>query len=439
LRQILETPVERELSAAQLADAEQQARQLANDLAEHERLEVERARVEQTWQAQRDAMQQAVEQARSILRAAGMVELNLLSDLRAFLVMCEQRRELEKVEQSQRELESALAARLEATLALEAEVRAERTTMLSGVEELRLLLEQVGIGAEDVDAALVAYDQRHDQAERYQRLQALVQGLERERKALLHAQTLEQLKEQHASLVAESQSLRAQYPEWDATVSERSDAALEAALGDVQQRISVAQGALAAIERRVQEGTAGYRSLAEVDEEIERMQERIRVLQHAGHALELALHSLADASEEYHRNFLPRLSRWLSAQLSALSDGHYQSVEIDRADLKVRVEAPALHAMVPPAFLGESVQAQVYLLLRLGLAELIGDGRESLPFLLDDPFESYDDARLRRALNLLLDSSARTQLLFFTKDKSVADWFAAQALDAAQHRLHTLA
>jgi uncharacterized protein YhaN len=61
-----------------------------------------------------------------------------------------------------------------------------------------------------------------------------------------------------------------------------------------------------------------------------------------------------------------------------------------------------------------------------------GNG-ESIPLLLDDPFSSYDDQRLERALDLLARLSAQNQVLLFTCREDVVR--AAEAVNAPVLRL----
>ena len=384
-------------------------------------------------------MQRVVDDTRAILKAAGMVELNLLADLRSFLVMCENRKELDKVEAQLKDLDAALAPRLESTLGIESDIRTERSRLTDLEEELRLVLAKAGIAAANVSAGLKLYNQRSEQAERYLRIQGILQSLERERKALLRSFTLEQLKKQADVLGQTLKSLLTAYPALSGQKTDRSEEALDESLFEIQHRINTANHALGAVDARLQEGTAGYRTLAEVEEEIVREQARMELLAFDGKALSVALDLLIAASDDYHRNFLPRLNHLMASSLERVTNGHYSRVQVERSDLRVRVEVPEVQQLMAPEHLSQGIQDQIYLLLRFGLAEMMSEGRESLPFLLDDPFVNYDHAHLMLTLNLLSKVAESSQLLLFTKDEVIVEWFKANHFDPALHRLHELA
>ena len=75
--------------------------------------------------------------------------------------------------------------------------------------------------------------------------------------------------------------------------------------------------------------------------------------------------------------------------------------------------------------------------MRVGLAQHMSAIGESVPLILDDPFVDVDSRRLPRMLHFLLGLSERMQVLFFTQDESVVQWFEEHA-QGGQHRLHNL-
>jgi uncharacterized protein YhaN len=438
LLSLLELPAAAEISSEQLTGLEQYLRDLREDLKELDRLEQQQAQLASELQFRREAMQRVVDDTRAILKAAGLVELNLLADLRSFLVMCENRKELDKVEAQLKDLEAGLTPRLESTLTIESDIRTERSKLTDLEEEMRLVLAKAGIAAAGVAEGLKLYNQRSEQAERFLRIQGILQSLERECKALLRSFTLEQLKKQAEIFGQTVNNLLVAYPALADQKSERSEESLQESLFEIQHRINTVNHALSAVEARLQAGTAGYRSLAEVEEEIVREQARMEHLAFDGRALNVALDLLAAASDDYHRNFLPRLNHLMAASLKRVTGGHYSRVQIERSDLRVRVEVPEVQQLMSPEQLSQGIQDQIYLLLRFGLAEMMSEGRESLPFLLDDPFVNYDHSHLMLTLNMLAKVAEHSQLLLFTKDEVIVDWFKGSRFDPALHRLHEL-
>ena len=57
---------------------------------------------------------------------------------------------------------------------------------------------------------------------------------------------------------------------------------------------------------------------------------------------------------------------------------------------------------------------QLYLCLRLGLAETFAERAESLPIILDDVLVNFDPGRAASVAEALADTAERHQVLFFT-------------------------
>jgi uncharacterized protein YhaN len=60
-----------------------------------------------------------------------------------------------------------------------------------------------------------------------------------------------------------------------------------------------------------------------------------------------------------------------------------------------------------------------------------------VPLVLDDPFVDVDSRRLLRIMEFLLELSGRMQILIFTKDREMLEWFSERAT-GVNHRLHSL-
>jgi len=81
---------------------------------------------------------------------------------------------------------------------------------------------------------------------------------------------------------------------------------------------------------------------------------------------------------------------------------------------------------------------QLYLALRLALLETHLDGREPLPFIVDDILIMFDDARAAAALQALARLSERTQVVFFTHHDHLVR-LASETLPEHALFIHTLA
>ena len=92
---------------------------------------------------------------------------------------------------------------------------------------------------------------------------------------------------------------------------------------------------------------------------------------------------------------------------------------------------------IAPDGLSEGTRDQLFLALRLAAVEQALDDGHALPFVADDLFASFDEARAHAAFRGLASLAHRTQVLVFTHHEHVARL--AEACGAALHRLDAAA
>jgi hypothetical protein len=190
---------------------------------------------------------------------------------------------------------------------------------------------------------------------------------------------------------------------------------------------------------RVAENAAGVaaergRSLRSVPEAEEHMvsaeTEVARVIELA-ETLHLTGSFLTDAQEQIHRTIAPVLTDTLRAWLPQVTAGRYTDATVNPATLEVKVCGPQRkwrHA----DRLSIGTAEQVYLLLRVALAQHLSTTGESCPLLLDDVTVQADAERTVNILDLLLALSADRQVVVFAQAPGVAEW-AREHLGDARH------
>src|SRR6185369_3140080 len=105
------------------------------------------------------------------------------------------------------------------------------------------------------------------------------------------------------------------------------------------------------------------------------------------------------------------LERRMVSDLDRVTQGRYRRVAVDDTDLGIRVYAPERRDWVDVSTLSQGTLDLVYLAARIGLVRLVtGDRRP--PLVLDDPFVTLDDARAKRALELLREVSRDFQVIY---------------------------
>lgn len=136
-------------------------------------------------------------------------------------------------------------------------------------------------------------------------------------------------------------------------------------------------------------------------------------------ALALAYRELTAAIEEYQASYRDRLSRVGGDHFSRLTGVGGRQVVLDEG-FSVSVREPDGRT-VAPGQLSQGAQDQLYLSLRLAIADLMA-GEVSLPFVFDDPFLNFDRDRLghvRRTLNALAEER---QVLILSHREDLVDW-----------------
>jgi DNA repair protein SbcC/Rad50 len=119
-----------------------------------------------------------------------------------------------------------------------------------------------------------------------------------------------------------------------------------------------------------------------------------------------------------------------------VTTGRYQDVTVDPETLQVRVRLTdgTLHAA---GLLSHGTTEQVYLLLRMAMAERLVAGEESCPLLLDDVTVHCDPGRTQAILDLLARVAEDRQVVLFTQEADVVAW-ASENLTDDRHRIVSL-
>ncbi|NLW89116.1 MAG: AAA family ATPase [Clostridiaceae bacterium] len=161
---------------------------------------------------------------------------------------------------------------------------------------------------------------------------------------------------------------------------------------------------------------------SEIEERIDQIEERIRHAREYYDSLVLAAEAMSEASSEMERIFAPQVNEIAGRYLAKLSGKKYAAMRFDR-DFSVEISDRSDGIYRDADFFSAGTVDQVYLALRLAIADMIDPSEEKMPLLLDDALVQYDDARARLAVRLFDELSSRRQIIMFTCHKSVEDLF----------------
>jgi hypothetical protein len=187
----------------------------------------------------------------------------------------------------------------------------------------------------------------------------------------------------------------------------------------------------AAAKADMERALAGYRELAEIQEELAGACQRRAYLESEAAALDTALAALERAAETRHRLLAPELNRRVGDIISHLTRGRYRKVRIDE-ELAVTVSTPEDKRQVDLTALSAGTVDQFYFAVRVAMADLISQNRK-LPLFMDDPFMQYSTDRLQEVLRFVGDLARERQILLFTcRDQEQAG---LDAQDIPYHRI----
>jgi uncharacterized protein YhaN len=196
-----------------------------------------------------------------------------------------------------------------------------------------------------------------------------------------------------------------------AKITQRTDELEQESTGVIEQRLSARQafdaisgGADAATaESRRQEALAAMAVAAE----------RYLKLATASRLLRWAIDRYRDRQQG------PLLAR-ASEIFAGLTLGRYQKLLVDSDQEPPTLVARREGAVVGVPGLSEGTRDQLYLALRLAALELHLNQSSPLPFIADDLFINFDEARSKAGLQALKELSASTQVIFLTHHDHLA-------------------
>jgi uncharacterized protein YhaN len=178
----------------------------------------------------------------------------------------------------------------------------------------------------------------------------------------------------------------------------------------------------------------GLPSVAAAEEAVAAARAELSRVESVATVLDRTLDLLRQSEEQVHRDLAPVLKEAVRAALPRITDGRYVDAAVDPRDLRVQVKEATSGQWREAARLSEGAREQVYLLLRVALAEHLVTTGETSPLFLDEVTAQADDGRRDALLGLLHDLSRDRQVVVFTHDTRIAAW-AAEHLDTERDAL----
>ena len=407
-----------ELRRLRLPASPESLRHLAEEMAASRRGREEL----NVWTERRDLLNEAVRTGRAAFeRILGVrgdpISHEPVEAMKLYLAGCRERAKLARLAAERPRLESRLAdRRLAEKAAFEAAALRE-----SGERRVRDAASLVGLSQSDIESLVGGLQNwRLGRQKRLKELEAERRDWAT-REALLAGHTSEEI-EREAKDAADLSARLLSAIDTRQLAAVGPDADLESHVVDLRSALNEVTRSVGEINARLGEQRKRSRSVAEAEERLARSEVELDRVLNLDAILAQTQGFLEKAQERVHRTIAPILRDTLNKWLPRTTMGRYAEAMVDPATLEVRIRDSG-GTWREAALVSQGTAEQVYLLLRIALAEhLTRESGEICPVVLDDVLVQTDDDRKRTILALLHEISTERQIILFTMEQIAVDW-----------------
>ena len=189
---------------------------------------------------------------------------------------------------------------------------------------------------------------------------------------------------------------------------------------------SALKAELAAIKEKIKAVTASTPPVAVLERQKEELIAKIKAYREYTDTSDLALTTLDEAFRDLRKNYSEVLDQRTAEIFTRLSDDRYLSVNVSKS-MELSVTTSDAFGTKESGYLSRGTEDQLYLAMRLAVAELITNEGEKLPIFADDSLSQYDDGRTKKAFSFLKEYAKDKQIIMFTCHSFIKS--AAESLD----------
>jgi uncharacterized protein YhaN len=205
-------------------------------------------------------------------------------------------------------------------------------------------------------------------------------------------------------------------PEDEPALPDRS-AELEA----LQVRVRQQRDALAELVGQLEGAESHLLDVSRAVEAEARADAEVRRLTALAEDLDIASEILGAAQQKVHADIAPVLNETIRPWVPRITCGRYDDIRVNPATLELEAHE-AGGRFRAATVLSHGTTEQLFLLLRLALAQRLTTTGEQAPIVLDDITVQSDPDRTLAALDLLHELSADHQVVLFSQEDEVMHW-----------------
>jgi exonuclease SbcC len=199
------------------------------------------------------------------------------------------------------------------------------------------------------------------------------------------------------------------------------DADVDAQVRSLTEAANEAASELDRTKGRLAEQARTMASIPDAEEKLAAAEAELARLRALNCTLQTTRRFLESAQSRVHRTIAPRLAETVGRWLPEVTKGRYREVRVDPEALHVRVRGEG-GRWRDAALLSHGTAEQIYLLLRVALAQHLVKNNEVCPLVLDDVTVQCDAERKEAVLTVLHALSRERQVILFTQEAEVLAW-----------------
>ncbi len=177
---------------------------------------------------------------------------------------------------------------------------------------------------------------------------------------------------------------------------------------------------LAALKTQLIAETDGFESVEVLYRQKRELEKQISDYKAYCDSADLAILALNEAFGELRKNYSGTLDARTAEIFAALTDSKYDKVAVSK-NFTITYATEEAFGTKEAGTLSAGTADQLFLALRLAVAELMTETGESLPVFMDDPLANFDDRRAFSALSFLKEYAKNKQVVMFTCHSAFAD------------------
>lgn len=320
---------------------------------------------------------------------------------------------------------------------LDRQIEAETDSRDVIERRLSAQLGSAGVAEPSLPEALAAFEECWRNRKEFAKADAAAEDAARRRGLILSGCSPDEIEALAAEHEAEAAQLQAADERLVRAQTSQTPEQLARSLHAAREEKHATEVAVTRLDEEVRLALSGYRPRAEIEEGLAHWEREVKRLETARAALAIARATIQEAMTAVYRDFAPAVNSFLSEGMEAATGGRYRRAHVDPSTLRVSLLVPETDQVVTDPPVSHGTRTLLYVLMRIGLAQHMSAIGESVPLVLDDPFVDVDSRRLPRILDFLAALSERMQILIFTKDREILDWFEQNAR-GERHRLHII-